>query len=177
MKLSELKVADGSLHHDRRIGRGIGSGMGKTSTRGQKGAGARSGAQIRPGFEGGQNPIYRRLPKRGFKNINRVEYSIINLSQIEALGLKAGDEVDCALYVKDVKDGIKVLGDGDISVKLTVIADAFSKSAKAKIEKAGGVAQLRSEIKPAEAPKAEEAKAEAPKAKAAGKTKTASKVK
>jgi large subunit ribosomal protein L15 len=143
MKLSELKIADGSTRNTRRVGRGIGSGMGKTSTRGQKGAGARSGGSIRPGFEGGQNPIYRRLPKEGFKNINRIEYSVINLSQIEGLGLKDGDEVDCALYVKNIKDGIKVLGDGEIKTKLTVIADAFSKSAKEKIEKVGGTAKVR----------------------------------
>ncbi|MCI2069161.1 MAG: 50S ribosomal protein L15 [Bacilli bacterium] len=143
MKLSELKIAKGSTHPTKRVGLGIGSGMGKTSTRGQKGAGARSGAGTRPGFEGGQNPIYRRLPKRGFHNRGRVEYAVINLSQIAALGFKDGEEVDTALYISDRKDGIKVLGDGELAVKLTIVADAFSASAKEKIEKAGGVAKVR----------------------------------
>jgi len=143
MKLSELKIAKGSVKAVTRRGIGLGSGLGKTSGRGQKGAGARSGAQTRPGFEGGQNPIYRRLPKRGFKNPGHKEYAVINLEQIAGFGFKAGDEVDCALYVKDIKDGIKVLGDGELEVKLTVVADAFSKSAKDKIEKAGGIAKVR----------------------------------
>ena len=84
MDLSNLKVSEGSLHSGKRVGRGLGSGMGKTSTRGQKGAGARSGGAIRPGFEGGQNPLYRRVPKRGFKNINRKEYAVVNLADLEA---------------------------------------------------------------------------------------------
>jgi large subunit ribosomal protein L15 len=142
MKLSELKTKKGSTHLPKRVGHGIGSGMGKTSTRGVKGAGARSGGAIRPGFEGGQNPIYRRLPKRGFKNISRKEYAVVNLSTIELLPLKDGDEVDARLYVSDAKDGIKVLGEGELTKKLTVIADAFSASAKEKIEKAGGVAKV-----------------------------------
>jgi large subunit ribosomal protein L15 len=142
MKLSELQIAKGSTHPRKRVGLGIGSGMGKTSTRGQKGAGARSGAQIRPGFEGGQNPIYRRLPKRGFHNRGDVDFAVINLSQIEAFGFKDGEEVDTRLYVKNVKDGVKVLGDGDLTKKLTIVADAFSATAKAKIEKAGGTAKL-----------------------------------
>ncbi len=143
MKLSELKIAKGSTHAETRRGIGLGSGLGKTSGRGQKGAGARSGAQTRPGFEGGQNPIYRRLPKRGFKNPDHKEFAVINLSSIANYGFKAGDEVDCALYVKDIKDGVKVLGDGDLNIKLTVVADAFSKSAKEKIEKVGGIAKVR----------------------------------
>ena len=104
MKLSELKVAKGATHSKKRVGFGLGSGMGKTSTRGVKGAGARSGGAIRPGFEGGQNPIYRRLPKRGFKNVNRKVFAVINLSQIDAL-VNAGDEFDARLYVDDAFDG------------------------------------------------------------------------
>ncbi|MBP3713647.1 MAG: 50S ribosomal protein L15 [Bacilli bacterium] len=141
MKLSELKVAKGATHSKKRVGFGLGSGMGKTSTRGVKGAGARSGGAIRPGFEGGQNPIYRRLPKRGFKNVNRKVFAVINLSQIDAL-VNAGDEFDARLYVDDAFDGVKVLGDGELTKKVTVIADAFSASAKEKIEKAGGEAKV-----------------------------------
>ena len=141
MKLSELKVAKGATHSKKRVGFGLGSGMGKTSTRGVKGAGARSGGAIRPGFEGGQNPIYRRLPKRGFKNVNRKGFAVINLSQIDAL-VNAGDEFDARLYVDDAFDGVKVLGDGELTKKVTIIADAFSASAKEKIEKAGGEAKV-----------------------------------
>ncbi len=141
MKLSELKVAKGATHSKKRVGFGLGSGMGKTSTRGVKGAGARSGGAIRPGFEGGQNPIYRRLPKRGFKNVNRKVFAVINLSQIDAL-VNAGDEFDARLYVDEAFDGVKVLGDGELTKKVTVIADAFSASAKEKIEKAGGEAKV-----------------------------------
>ncbi|MDD4532170.1 MAG: 50S ribosomal protein L15 [Bacilli bacterium] len=143
MKLSELKIPEGSRSNSMRVGRGLGCGKGKTSGRGQKGAGARSGAATRPGFEGGQNPLYRRIPKRGFKNVNRKEFAVINLDQIEKLGLGEGSEVDCALFMKDTKNGVKVLGDGEISVKLTIIADAFSKSAVEKIEKVGGTAKVR----------------------------------
>lgn len=143
MKLSELKIAKGSTHYQKRVGHGIGSGMGKTSTRGVKGAGARSGGAIRPGFEGGQNPIYRRLPKRGFKNVSRKVYAVLNLNQIESIdGLKDGDTVDARLYVSNVRDGVKVLGTGELTKKITVVADAFSASAKEKIEKAGGVAKV-----------------------------------
>ena len=141
MKLSELKVAKGATHSKKRVGFGLGSGMGKTSTRGVKGAGARSGGAIRPGFEGGQNPIYRRLPKRGFKNVNRKVFAVINLSQIDAL-VNAGDEFDARLYVDEAFDGVKVLGDGELTKKVTVSADASSASAKEKIEKAGGEAKV-----------------------------------
>ena len=143
MKLSELKKAEGSTQAKKIVGRGLGSGMGKTSTRGQKGAGARSGGAINPGFEGGQLPIYRRLPKRGFKNVNRKEYAVVNLSQIEALGLNDGDEIDVSLYVKDPKDGVKVLGDGTLTKKVTIIADAFSKSAIEKMNKVGATSKVR----------------------------------
>lgn len=149
MKLNELKIAAGSTHPTKRVGRGLGSGMGKTSTRGQKGAGARSGGAINPGFEGGQLPIYRRLPKRGFKNINRKEYNVINLSSIEQLGLKDGDVIDTNLLFgkkeadKSSKLLIKVLGEGELTAKITIIADAFSKSALEKIKKVGAIAKVR----------------------------------
>ncbi len=143
MKLSELKIPEGSRSNNMRVGRGLGCGKGKTCGRGQKGAGSRSGGATNPGFEGGQTPLYRRIPKRGFNNINRNEFAVINLDQIEKLGLGEGSEVDCALFMKDIKDGVKVLGDGEISVKLTIVADAFSKSAIEKIEKVGGTAKVR----------------------------------
>ena len=142
MDLSNLKVSEGSLHSGKRVGRGLGSGMGKTSTRGQKGAGARSGGAIRPGFEGGQNPLYRRVPKRGFKNINRKEYAVVNLADLEAC-FNDGETVDLALYIKKPLDGVKVLGEGELTKKLIVIADEFSASAKEKIEKVGGEAKER----------------------------------
>ena len=142
MYLSNLKVSEGSLHSGKRVGRGLGSGMGKTSTRGQKGAGARSGGAIRPGFEGGQNPLYRRVPKRGFKNINRKEYAVVNLADLEAC-FNDGETVDLALYIKKPLDGVKVLGEGELTKKLIVIADKFSASAKEKIEKVGGEAKER----------------------------------
>ena len=142
MDLSNLKVSEGSLHSGKRVGRGLGSGMGKTSTRGQKGAGARSGGAIRPGFEGGQNPLYRRVPKRGFKNINRKEYAVVNLDDLEAC-FNDGETVDLALYIKKPLDGVKVLGEGELTKKLIVIADKFSASAKEKIEKVGGEAKER----------------------------------
>lgn len=140
MDLNNLKTAEGSLHGTKRVGRGLGSGMGKTSTRGQKGAGARSGGSIAPGFEGGNFPLFRRLPKRGFKNVNRKEYAVVNISDLEAF-FNDGDVVELALYVKDAKDGVKVLGEGELTKKLTVIATKFSASAKEKIEKAGGEAK------------------------------------
>ena len=142
MDLSNLKVSEGSLHSGKRVGRGLGSGMGQTSTRGQKGAGARSGGAIRPGFEGGQNPLYRRVPKRGFKNINRKEYAVVNLADLEAC-FNDGETVDLALYIKKPLDGVKVLGEGELTKKLIVIADKFSASAKEKIEKVGGEAKER----------------------------------
>ena len=142
MDLSNLKVSEGSLHSGKRVGRGLGSGMGKTSTRGQKGAGARSGGAIRPGFEGGQNPLYRRVPKRGFKNINRKEYAVVNLADLEAC-FNDGETVDLALYIKKPLDGVKVLGEGELTKKLIVIDDKFSASAKEKIEKVGGEAKER----------------------------------
>ena len=143
MDLSSLKPACGSTHHEKRIGRGQGSGKGGTSTRGHKGAKSRSGYHTKIGFEGGQMPLQRRVPKFGFKNINRVNYKAINVSMLQALAerdnLTAVDKdvlVNAGLISKN--DLLKVLGDGALTAKLEVKADAFSKSAVAAIEAAGG---------------------------------------
>lgn len=145
MKLHELQSAPGSRSTRKRVGRGIGSGMGKTSTRGHKGQNARSGGGVRLGFEGGQNPLYRRLPKRGFTNINRKEYAIVNLNDLNRFS--AGTEVTPEVLlesgiVKNPKDGIKILGDGEITVQLTVKANKFSQSAVEKIQTAGGSTEV-----------------------------------
>jgi large subunit ribosomal protein L15 len=141
MKLHELKPAEGSRKERNRVGRGIGSGNGKTSGKGHKGQNARSGGGVRPGFEGGQNPLFRRLPKRGFTNINRKEYAIVNLDALNRF--EDGAEVTPALLletgvVSNEKSGIKILGNGTVNVKLTVKAHKFSASAKEAIENAGG---------------------------------------
>lgn len=141
MKLNELKSADGARIPNYRKGRGVGSGNGKTSGRGQKGQGARSGGASAPGFEGGQMPLYRRLPKRGFKHISRKEYAIVNVSELNVF--KDGTLVNSALLiskglVKKEYDGVKILGNGELSKKLTVEANKFSKSAADAIAKAGG---------------------------------------
>ena len=145
MKLHELKPAEGSRKERNRVGRGIGSGNGKTSGRGHKGQNARSGGGVRPGFEGGQNPLFRRLPKRGFTNINRKEYAIVNLDALNRF--EDGAEVTPALLletgvVSNEKSGIKVLGNGTLNVKLTVKAHKFSASAKEAIENAGGTIEV-----------------------------------
>jgi len=145
MKLHELSPAPGSKQTKRRVGRGTGSGMGKTATRGHKGQWARSGGGVRPGFEGGQNPLYRRLPKRGFKNFNRVEYAIVNLEDLNQFA--AGTEVTPEFLmesgiVKNPKDGIKILGNGELTVSLTVKANKFSQSAVEKIQAAGGKSEV-----------------------------------
>ncbi len=146
MKLDELRPALGSRTSRKRLGRGIGSGLGKTSGRGHKGQWARSGGGVRPGFEGGQTPLFRRLPKRGFSNYPfKKEWSIINLAQLE--NLAPGTEVTPDLLmdlglVKQLKDGVKILGNGDLSVALNVKAHAFSGSAKEKIVAAGGTAEV-----------------------------------
>ena len=141
MKLHELEPAAGSRKERNRVGRGIATGNGKTSGRGQKGQKSRSGGGVRPGFEGGQNPIFRRLPKRGFTNINRKEYAIVNLDALNRF--EEGTEVTPALLVETgvvgkEKAGIKVLGNGTLDKKLTVKAHKFSASAKAAIENVGG---------------------------------------
>lgn len=145
MKLHELKPAEGSRKNRKRLGRGMASGHGKTSGRGHKGQNARSGGGVRPGFEGGQNPIYRRLPKRGFHNPNRKEYAIINLDTLNRFA--EGTEVTPELLqqnglIKDLKSGLKILGDGELSTKLTVKAHKFSKTAQEKITAVGGTAEV-----------------------------------
>ena len=145
MNLHELKPADGARKKEVRVGRGIGSGVGKTCGRGHKGQKARSGGGVRPGFEGGQMPIYRRLPKRGFKNVWAKKFAEVNVETLNRFD--EGAEVDAVALVeygilKNVLDGIKILGNGEITKKLTVRAQAFTKSAKEKIEAAGGTAEV-----------------------------------
>ncbi|GIQ71213.1 50S ribosomal protein L15 [Xylanibacillus composti] len=145
MKLHELQPAPGSTHVRKRKGRGIGSGNGKTAGKGHKGQNARSGGGVRPGFEGGQNPLFRRLPKRGFTNIHRKEFAIINLDDLNRFA--EGTEVTPETLlesgvVKNAKDGIKVLGNGELQVKLTVKAHKFSQSAVEKIQAAGGKSEV-----------------------------------
>ena len=145
MKLSELKPAKGATHNSKRIGRGQGSGKGGTATRGTKGAQARAGYEHKIGFEGGQMPLQRRLPKFGFKNPTRIEYKAVNVSAIQALSESLGkaeiglDDIKIA-GLADAKELVKVLGNGDITAAVTVTADAFSASAISKIEAAGGKA-------------------------------------
>ena len=145
MKLSELKPAKGSTHSRKRIGRGEGSGKGGTATRGTKGAQARAGYEHKIGFEGGQMPLQRRVPKFGFKNPTRVEYKAVNVSSLQALAEQLGkaeiglDDIKLA-GLADSKELVKVLGNGDITAAVTVTADAFSASAISKIEAAGGKA-------------------------------------
>ena len=145
MKLHELSPAEGSTKATKRIGRGHGSGQGKTAGKGHKGQNARSGGGVRPGFEGGQMPLARRIPKRGFNNIFAAKMAAVNVSSLEIF--KEGTEVDAELLlasglVKNIDNGVKILGNGEITKNLTVKADAFSASAKEKIEKAGGKAEV-----------------------------------
>ena len=144
MKIHELSPAPGSNKAVKRIGRGPASGQGKTAGKGHKGQKARAGRGMRAGFEGGQMPLQRRLPKRGFNNIFAKEIAIVNVSALDAF--EDGSVVDVAALiakglVKDALDGVKILGNGELTKKLTVKADAFSKEAKAKIEAAGGTAE------------------------------------
>lgn len=145
MDLSNLKAAEGSVHSDNfRRGRGHGSGNGKTAGKGHKGQKARSGAP-RPGFEGGQMPLYRRLPKRGFTNRNSLTIVGINLSALEGFEDGAVVTVDSLIesgIVRNPKDGVKILGNGELTKKLTVKANAFSASAKEKIEALGGTCEV-----------------------------------
>ena len=144
--LSDLRPNPGSTKNRKRVGRGPGSGMGKTSTRGEKGQKSRSGWASKPGFEGGQMPLFRRLPRRGFNNIFRVEYAVVNLQQLELF--KAGSTVAAEDFVargfigKNETGSVKVLGKGKLSKALTVKAHRFSASAKEAIEKAGGKIEL-----------------------------------
>ena len=141
MKLQEIKPVEGARHYKKRVGRGTGSGMGKTATRGHKGQNARSGGGVRPGFEGGQTPLFKRLPKRGFTNINRIEYTVINLDALNRF--ENGTEVTPELLievglVRKELDGVKILGKGNLEKQLTVKAHKFSESAVKAIEAAGG---------------------------------------
>ena len=143
MELNNLKPAKGSTHHDKRVGRGVGSGHGRCSTRGMKGAKSRSGYSRKLGFEGGQMPLQRRLPKFGFKNLNRVEYKPINLSTLEELAAKKeltaiNVETLIAAGFISSNDRVKILGNGNVTKALTDTAHAFSKSAEAAITAAGG---------------------------------------
>ena len=146
MKIEDLKPSEGSTKKRKRVGRGPGSGHGKTSTRGHKGQKSRSGAKKRPGFEGGQMPMQRRLPKRGFKNYPfKLEFAIVNLRDIAKI--ETSDEITPDVLVekgliKKVLDGVKVLGSGEVSRSVTVKAHAFSESAKKKIAAAGGKAEV-----------------------------------
>ena len=146
MKLHTIAPADGAVKSSKRIGRGIGSGHGKTSTKGHKGQWARSGGGVRPGFEGGQMPLTRRIPKRGFNNQFSVEYSIVNLGDLNVFeeGTLINSEIllDKGIIGKLSVSGVKVLGDGGLTKPLTIQAAKFSKSALEKIEKAGGKAEV-----------------------------------
>ena len=145
MKLQELSPAPGSTHADKRIGRGHGSGQGKTAGKGHQGQKARAGRGMRIGFEGGQMPLQRRVPKRGFVNIFATTYANVNVAALNVF--EDGAEVDLdalkkAGLVKKAYDGVKVLGDGELTKKITVKAAAYSKAAKEKIEAAGGKAEV-----------------------------------
>lgn len=145
MKLHELRAAEGATKAPKRKGRGTASGNGTTGGRGMNGQNSRSGGGVRLGFEGGQMPLYRRLPKRGFKNIWGTVYTTVNVEELNRFN--AGEVVDQAALeakgiIKQVKDGLKILGNGELKVALTVKADKFSKTAVEKIEAAGGKAEV-----------------------------------
>ncbi|MBM4140594.1 MAG: 50S ribosomal protein L15 [Nitrospira sp.] len=145
MKITDLKSAKGSTKKGKRVGRGIGSGHGKTSCKGHKGQKARSGGTKGPGFEGGQMPLQRRLPKRGFKNRFKIEHAIINLkdvSKLDGIEVITPDDLYDRGIIKDLKNGLKVLGNGEIKRPFTIKAHAFSDSALAKIAAAGGKAEV-----------------------------------
>lgn len=145
MKLNSLTPVPGSTKNRKRVGRGHGSGLGKSAGRGDKGAGQRSGFKRRPWFEGGQMPLARRLPRRGFTNIFKKEFQIVNLNALGDLGI---EKIDAKIMfqkglVRSALKPIKILGDGELNMKLEVTASAFSTSAKEKIEKAGGTATVQ----------------------------------
>ena len=145
MKLHELHPAEGSTAAQKRLGRGAGSGLGKTSGKGHKGAKARSGGGKRPGFEGGQMPLYRRVPKRGFNNVFGTDYAVVNVERLEVF--ENGDVVDAAALlekkiIRKELAGVKILGVGELTKKLTVKAAKFSATAKEKIEAVGGKAEV-----------------------------------
>lgn len=139
MNLSTIRAPRKASEKRKRVGRGMGSGMGKTSTRGHKGQGSRSGVRLLRGFEGGQMPLHRRLPKRGFKNIFREEYAVVNLDKLETLGqTEVTPDVLRETGVVHGKKPIKILGNGELTIAVSVKAHKFSKSAQEKITKAGG---------------------------------------
>ena len=145
MDLSNLKPAIGSTQRRKRIGRGQGSGTGKTAGKGHKGQKARSGGSIKAGFEGGQMPMHRRLPKRGFTSLNKKIYALVNLDDLECF--ESGSTVDLEVLgkvglIRNIHDGVKILGNGEISKALTITAHKFSKSAIEKIEAAGGKVEV-----------------------------------
>jgi large subunit ribosomal protein L15 len=145
MKLHELSPAPGSKTTRTRVGRGLGSGLGKTSGRGHKGQGSRAGGGKRPGFEGGQKPLYLRLPKRGFTNKFALQFAEVNVSSLN--GFEVGEVVDLVVLVeagiiKKVRDGLRILGNGELEKALTVRANGFTKAAAAKIEAAGGKVEV-----------------------------------
>jgi large subunit ribosomal protein L15 len=145
MRLEELKPSKGARKKAKRVGRGPGSGHGKTSTKGHKGQKARSGGVKGPGFEGGQMPLQRRIPKRGFTNIFRKEYSVVNVADLATLGGKDPITPEVLLekgLIRNMKDGVKVLGMGDLKAQIVVRAHKFSKSASDKIQAAGGKAEV-----------------------------------
>ena len=143
MNLSNIRAPRKASENKKRVGRGMGSGMGKTSTRGHKGQRSRSGSRLLRGFEGGQMPLHRRLPKRGFTNIFREEYSVVNLDKLAALGEKTiNPEVLQKAGLARAKRRVKILGDGELTTAITVQAHKFSKSAQEKITKAGGKAEV-----------------------------------
>ena len=146
MKLHELQPAAGSTTAAKRLGRGVGSGLGKTSGKGHKGAKARSGGGKRPGFEGGQMPLYRRVPKKGFTNAFRVEYATVNVASLDVFEDGATvtvEDLKKAGLIKKTLDGVKILGNGELTKKLTVEAAKFTESAKEKIEAVGGKAEVK----------------------------------
>lgn len=143
--LNQLKPVEGARHTRKRKGQGVGSGLGKTAGRGQKGQNSRSGGGVRPGFEGGQIPLFQRLPKRGFKNVNHKEYAVVNVSDLNVF--ENGAEVTIETLIKaglvnKTYDGVKVLGNGTLEKKLTVKASKFSASAEAAIKNAGGTVEV-----------------------------------
>jgi len=148
MNLSNLRAPRKANENKKRVGRGMGSGMGKTSTRGHKGQGSRSGSSLMRGFEGGQMPLHRRLPKRGFTNIFKTEYEVVNLERLAGIDEKeiTPDVLRKAGVVNSKNALVKVLGNGDLSKAVTVHAHKFSKSAQEKIEKAGGKVQVLSGV-------------------------------
>jgi large subunit ribosomal protein L15 len=145
MKLHELKPAKGSTHAPKRLGRGIGSGTGKTAGKGHKGQKARSGGGVRPGFEGGQIPLYRRMPKRGFNNIFKKEYVVLNVRDLERFengAIVSYESLFESGLIKTVKDGVKILGTGELTKALTVKVDKVSQAAADKIVAAGGKVEV-----------------------------------